>query len=94
MFSSLQQYFPVARHWLRAVYFSCLLRSARAATAPASLVALGRWEGEIVSGQVASHTRSLPFFQGTSVTPSGRLPLEQERPVGSSQEGKWAADIA
>ena len=61
--------------WLRAAYFSCLFRSARAATAPASLVALGRWEGANVSGQVASHTRSLPLFQSTSVTPSGRLPL-------------------
>ena len=37
-------------HWLRATYLSCLLRSARAASAPApapaSLVTLGRWEGE------------------------------------------------
>ena len=81
-------------HWLRAAYFSCLLRSAWAATAPASLVALGRWAGAKVSGQVASHTRSLPLFQGTSVTPSGRLPSERERPVGSSLEGKWVADIA
>ena len=29
-------------HWLRAVYLSCLLRSARTAPTPASLVALGR----------------------------------------------------
>ena len=77
--------------WLRAIYFSCLLRSPRAATAPASLVALGRWERANVSGQVVSHTRSLPLFQGTSVTPSGRLPSEQERPVScctSVQMGK------
>ena len=51
-------------------------------------------EGANVSGQVACHTRSLPLLQGTSVTPSGRLPSERERPVGSSLEGKWAADIA
>ena len=35
--------------WLRAAYFSCLFCSARAATAPASLVAHGRWEGANVS---------------------------------------------
>ena len=51
--------------WLRAAYFSCLFCSARASTAPASLVALGRWEGANVSGQVASHTRSLPLLQRT-----------------------------
>ena len=47
-----------------------------------------------MSGQVASHTRSLPLLQGTSVTPSRCLPSEWERPVGSSPEGKWAVDIA
>ena len=35
-------------HWLRAVYLSCLLRSARAAPTPASLVALGRWGGRVL----------------------------------------------
>ena len=80
--------------WSRAEYVSCLFRSARAATAPAFLTALGRWEGTNVSRQVVSHTRSLPFPQGTSMTPLGHLPLEWKRPVGSSLDGKWAADIA
>ena len=39
-------------HWLRATYLSCLLRSARAASAPtpapASLVTLGRWKGRVL----------------------------------------------
>ena len=30
-----------------------------------------------MSGQVASHTRSLPLLQGTSVTPSGCFPSDQ-----------------
>ena len=56
----------------------------------------GTWlvGGANVSGHVASHTRSLPLLQGTRVTPSGRLPSERERPVGSSLEGSWAADNA
>ena len=40
-----------------------------------------------MSGQVASHTRSLPLLQGNSMTPSGHLPLERERPVGRT--AKW-----
>jgi len=37
-------------HWSRAEYFSHLHHLARAATAPASLVTLARWEGLNVSG--------------------------------------------
>ena len=76
------------------VYTSCLLRVAGAATAPASLVALDRWEGANVSVQVASHTRSLPFFQGISMILSGQLPSELKRPVASNLDGRRAAVIA
>ena len=65
-----------------------------AATAPGSLVALARWEGANVSGQVASQTSNLPLLQGTSVIPSSRFPSEQNRPVGSNLNGRRAADIA
>ena len=44
-----------------------------------------------MSGQVASHTRSLPLFHGTTVIPSGRLPSERKTPVGSSRDGTCAA---
>lgn len=44
-------------HWLRAEYFPSLLRTARAATAPALLVAHGRWLGAKVLGQVPFHTK-------------------------------------
>ena len=40
-----------------------------------------------MSGQVASHTRSLPLLQGNSMTPSEHLPLERETPVGRT--AKW-----
>ena len=53
------------------------LSSARAATAPASLVELDTYDGANVSGQVASHTNSWPFIQGTTVIPSDRLPSDQ-----------------
>ena len=43
-----------------------------------------------MSGQVASHTRGLPFFHGIIVTPSGRFPLVRARPDGSSLEGTRA----
>ena len=56
------------RHWSRAEYFSHLHHLARAATAPASLVTLARWEGENVSGQVAFHSRSLLLFQTRKMT--------------------------
>ena len=65
-----------------------------AATAPGSLVALARWEGAKVSGQVASQTSSLPLLQGTSVIPSGRFPSERNKPVGSNLDGRRAVDIA
>ena len=50
------------------------LSLAKAATAAALLVALVMYEGTKVSVQVASQTRSLPFFQGTTEIPSGHFP--------------------
>ena len=35
------------------------------------------YDGANVSGQVASHTNSWPFIQGTTVIPSGRLPSDR-----------------
>ena len=66
------------------------LLSAKAATAPASLVALMRYEGAKVSGLVASQTRCFPLLQGTTVTPSGRFPSACSRPGGSRREGTFA----
>ena len=61
----------------RQIYFVFFLSSAMAATAPAAFVAPEMYEGTKVSGLVASHTRSLPLFYGTIVTPSGRFPSER-----------------
>ena len=59
--------------WIKAGILH-LLSSAEAATVPASLAALDRYEGANVSGQVASHTNNLPQLHGTTVMPSGRFP--------------------
>ena len=47
-----------------------------------------------MSGQVASHTRGFPDDQGAIVTPSGRFPLQRDRPVGSKRAGTWAEERA
>ena len=57
-------------------YLDFFFSSAAAATTPAWLVALAKKDGAKVSEQVVSHTRILPLFQGTVVTPSGCLPPE------------------
>ena len=44
-----------------------------------------------VSVQEASHTSMWPVFHGAIVTPSGRLPSDLLRQVGSNVEGIWAA---
>ena len=58
------------------VHLVLFLSSTRAATAPASLVALETYEGAIVSGLVASLTKSLPFLRGIMVIPSGHFPSQ------------------
>ena len=77
------------KRWLRdkLEYLVFLCCSAAATTAPASLVASARYDGAKVSGQVASHTKSLPLFHDTTVIPSGRFPSERQIPDGSSREG-------
>ena len=62
--------------WLgsRWPYLASLICSALAATAPAYLMACGRFDGAKVSQQVASQTKILPLFQGIRVMPSGRFP--------------------
>jgi len=40
-----------------------------------------------VSGTGTSHANGLPFAQGSSVTPSGRLPSSRLRPAGSFAAG-------
>ena len=64
------------KKWLgtRLPYKESFLSSAKAAPAPALLVALAMYEGAKVSVQVTSQTRSLPFFQGMTEIPSGRFP--------------------
>ena len=61
-------------------HFSC---STYKATAPACLAALDTCEG-------VSHTSAFPDFHGMIEHLSGRFPLVQYSPVGSSQEGVLA----
>ena len=78
--------------WLqpRRVYFWGFAFSARLATSPASLAARATWKGANVSGQVASHTSALLFFQDITEIPSDLLSSEREIPVGSRREGIFA----
>ncbi len=71
----------------RSRYFSIFRSSAFAATFLGSWVENKVYDGASVSGQVASHTSRQPDFHGASVTPSGLLPSDLERPDGSSLEG-------
>ena len=73
---------PAGKSEYLVIFFS----SAIFAAEPAEI--LEAWMCEIakVSGQVASHARHRPFFQGTVVTPSGRFPVTPalvHSPVGS-----------
>ncbi len=78
-------------HWSRWEYFCFFRSSAAAATAPAPLAALGRYDGAKVSGQDASHTKRLPLFHGSTVMPSGRCPSDRNIPDGSKRDGTCAA---
>ena len=77
------------KRWLRdkLEYLVFLRCSAAATTAPAFLVASARYDWAEVSGQVASHTKSLSLFYGTIVMTSGRFPSERQIPDGSSRDG-------
>ena len=71
-------------------YFS-FLASAAVATALASLVASDMYEAAKVFTQVKSQTRQWPDFHGTLEQPSGRLPSDLHRPMGSSVDGTFIA---
>ena len=70
-----------------AAYLVCLRSAARSAAAPGVMDVRALWEAANVSGQVTSHVRHLPTLQGASVIPSGRLPSDLNRPIGSLDEG-------
>ena len=73
-------------------YFSFFLASAAVATAPlASLVASDMYEAAKVSTQVKSQKRHWPDFHGPMEQPSGRLPSDLHRPMGSSVDGTFIA---
>ena len=63
---------------------SFFLASAAVATALVSLVASAMYEAAKVSTQVKSQTRHWPDFHGAMEQPSGRLPSDLYRPMGSS----------
>ena len=73
------------------IYFSLFLASAAVATALASLVASDMYDAAKVSTQVKSQTTHCPDFHGAIGQPSGRLPSDLHRPVGSRVEGTLTA---
>ena len=72
---------------LMAAYFVCLRSAARLAAAPGVTDVRARWEAANVSGQVTTQVGYLPTLQGTSVIPSGHLPSDLNRPIGSRDDG-------
>ena len=75
----------------REVFFASFLTSAMAATAPASLVALISYEGEKVSGHVASHTSNLILFQSLVTAEVNSTNYLMQRLAVAVQRGKSAA---
>ena len=67
-----------------------LLTSANDATAPGPVTALLRWLWASESGHVTSQTMQLPCFHGIIVKPSGRLPSDLDKDVGSNRDGTSA----
>ena len=72
-------------------YFSLFLASTALATALAFLVASDMYEAVKVSTQVKSQTRHWPDFHGAMEQPSGCLPSDQYRSMGSSVDGTFIA---
>ena len=72
-------------------YFSFFLASAAVATALAFLEASDMYEAAKVSTQVKSQARHWPDFHGAMEQPSGRLPSDLHRPMGSSVDGTFIA---
>ena len=78
---------PAGRPW----HFSLPRVYAAAATIPGFWVAKALYDSAKVSTHVVSQTINRPDVQGTSVTPSGLLPSDLKRPIGSNLEGTLAA---
>ena len=78
--------------WLLAscLYLVSLLEAALSAATPVVVAMSSRYESAYVSGSVTSHANGLPFAQGSSVTPSGRLPSSRLRAGGSFTAGTCA----
>ena len=74
--------------------FSFFLASAAVAIALASLVASDMYEAAKVSTQVKSQTRYWPDFHGAMEQPSGRLPSDLHRPMGSSVDGTFIVRVS
>jgi len=70
-------------------YFDFLRVSASDAAHPATREVLNKCDGAMVSEDVKSHTRQRPCFQGTSVTPSGRLPSSLSSEDALRLESYW-----
>ena len=86
---------PMGMKWCvvcRSAYLAFFCCSACSATNPGSLEAKAMCEGARVSGHVASYTSTRPQLQGMIDVPSGCLPSEQHKPVGSRWAGIPAAD--
>ena len=71
---------------------SIFLASAAVATALASLVSSDMYDGAKVSTQVKSQTRHWPDFHGVMEQPSGHLPSDVHRLMGSRVDGA-ASDL-
>ena len=69
------------------VYLVSLRRAADSAALPAETEVECRYDAAVVSATVTSHTRQRPSRHGISERPSGRLPSDLTRPVGSFDAG-------
>ena len=86
---------PMGTKWCvvcRSAYLAFFCCSACSATNPGSLEAKAMCEGARVLWYVASHTSTQPQLQGMIDIPSGRLPSERHKSVGSRWAGIPAAD--
>jgi len=80
----------------RSEYLLVLLDSALTAAEPATIDESATWEGAKVSTTVTSQAKQRPRPYGIKVTPSGRLPSDLHRPLGSNSWDlcplKWSAE--
>jgi len=78
----------------RSAYFSSLQEAASSAAAPDSRAAALMYDSANGQVTVTSQHSALPLDQGTSVSPSGHLPSDLNRPEGSLVTGKPAEEKA